>query len=49
MNHQGNRETTGVIVGGLITGLACLAFVILLLADELALGTDRMSGRYAML
>jgi hypothetical protein len=49
LSQTANRETTGMLVGGVITGLACLVFVILLLADKLDPGIDRMSSRYAML
>lgn len=46
MNRR-NPETTGVMVGGVITAAAGLGFVVLLLADVLALGIDMMNGGYA--
>jgi hypothetical protein len=45
MNHPANLKITGVVVGGVITGLACLGFAILLLAE----GIDRMNGGYALM
>ena len=46
---QGNPETPGVVVGGVITTLACLGFLVVLLADVLALGIDKMNGGYALM
>jgi drug/metabolite transporter (DMT)-like permease len=44
-----NPETTGVVVGGMITALACLGLLVLLLADTLALEIDMMNGGYALM